>query len=160
MRNVKKESDLYPGMVAWLRKHLEDKYPSDTIIVSDTSTRKLEDVLRENGIDEPKSVGVNIQIDVLGIVKQQEKHHLIFIEAKKTALSLQDLGQLWAYCRLIEPSEAYLLSSKGFGSLSKVLNILGRKDMLDYGVTSKMMRMKVGIWKVEQNRPDFLSMIS
>jgi len=51
--------------------------------------------------------GVDIQIDVLAIVKKDKDIKLFFIEAKKTKLTLRDLGQLWAYCKLVDPDEAF-----------------------------------------------------
>ena len=55
-----------------------------------------------------------MQIDVLGIAKKKNNVKLIFIEAKKTKLTLRDLGQLWAYCKLVDPEEAFLLTSAYF----------------------------------------------
>ena len=43
---------------------------------------------------------------------------MFFIEAKKTNLTLRDLGQLWSYCKLIDPEEAFLMTSVAFGGIS------------------------------------------
>lgn len=59
----------------------------------------------------------------MGIVKWNDKAEIYFIEAKKTALNLHDLDQLFIYCKLCDPDDAYLLSSYGLGSLNKILKI-------------------------------------
>ena len=46
---------------------------------------------------------------------------------------LRDLGQLWAYCKLIDSEEAFLFSSTGLGSLNKLINSFRREDLLDFG---------------------------
>ena len=83
----------------------------------------------------------------------------MFIEAKKTPLNLHDLGQLWAYCRLCGPMEAFLLSSAGLGSLNKVLNNLSRQDLLDFGDGRRVRKMRVGTWDVIRNAVDPLTLI-
>ena len=84
---------------------------------------------------------------------------IIFIEAKKTKLTLRDLGQLWAYCKLVNPDEAFLLSSDGLGSLNKLLNSFRREDLLDFGDKKKIKKMCVGRWDVKTNNIDFPSLI-
>lgn len=105
------------------------------------------------------TAGVDIQIDVLGIVKKAGKFKLFFIEAKKTSLTLRDLGQLWAYCKLIDPEEAFLLTSADLGSLNKILNIYKREDLLDFGDGKRIKKMKIAVWNMQTNRPDPATMI-
>ena len=135
INDVKREYELYEPMRVWLNNYLSDKYKGADVITVDAHSRTLDLYLEEYGvIDEyPQTIGLDIQIDVLGIVKKSKKSSLIFIEAKKTQLNLHDLGQLWAYCKLCDPLEAFLLSSKSLGSLNKILNNLNRQDLLDFG---------------------------
>ena len=84
-----------------------------------------------------------------------DKAKLFFIEAKKTNLTLRDLGQLWAYCKLIDPEEAWLFSSCGIGSLQKLLLGFNREDLLDFGKGKKIKKMKVGVWDIRKQLPDF-----
>ena len=78
-----------------------------------------------------------------------ENHkYFFFIEAKKTQLNLHDLGQLWAYCKLCDPMEAFLLSSAGLGSLNKIMNNLHRTDLLEFGDGKKIKKMQIGKWDV------------
>ena len=84
---------------------------------------------------------------------------IAFIEAKKTQLNLHDLGQLWAYCKLCDPAEAFLLSSAGIGSLNKILNNLSRTDLLDFGDGRKIKKMQVAKWDITSNSIDFRTLV-
>ncbi|WP_304431348.1 hypothetical protein [Acutalibacter muris] len=155
-----REFDLYPPMQKWLELYLRDKYKSsDEIIVVDAHSERLDRVLRKYDIIQEEAIGVDIQIDVLGIVKKAGKVKLFFIEAKKTSLTLRDLGQLWAYCKLIDPEEAFLMTSADLGALNKLLKVYKRDDLLDFGEGKRIKKMKVAIWNMQTNSPDSASMI-
>jgi len=159
--NVKRECELYEPMRVWLQQYLEDKYPGATIITVDSHARTLDVYLEEYEVISfyPQTIGLDIQVDVLGIVVKNKKPHIIFIEAKKTQLNLHDLGQLWAYCKLCDPSEAFLLSSCGLGSLNKILNNLSRTDLLDFGDGKRIKKMQVGKWDIGKNAVDYNSLV-
>lgn len=159
--NVAKESELYEPMRLWLQQYLENKYKGSKVITIDSHARTLDLFLEQNGIDSyyPQAIGLDIQIDVLGIVIGKGKPQLAFIEAKKTQLNLHDLGQLWAYCKLCEPVEAFLLSSVGLGSLNKVLNNLNRQDLLDFGSGKTIKKMQVGKWDLSTNAIDYKTIV-
>lgn len=161
MSNVALEIELYEPMRIWLQQYLEDKYKNSEIITVDAHAKTLDSFLQEYGVLEyyPLTVGLDIQIDVLGIIKQKNKVSLVFIEAKKTQLNLHDLGQLWAYCKLCDPLEAFLLSSHGLGSLNKLFNNLLREDLLDFGDGKLIKKMKVGKWDIMTNSIDYNSLI-
>ena len=116
-------------------------------------------VTRRDGIINEMANGVDIQIDVLAIAKKKENVKLFFIEAKKTQLTLRDLGQLWSYCKLVVPEESFLMSSLGLGSLNKLLNAFRREDLLDLGDGKKIKKMKIAKWDIRTNAPDMVSMI-
>ena len=159
--NVKKEFELYEPMRAWLQQYLEDKYPKANIITVDSHARTLDIFLEEYGVIDsyPQTIGLDIQIDVLGIVIQRGRPEIYFIEAKKTQLNLHDLGQLWAYCKLCDPKEAFLLSSYGLGSLNKILNNLLRTDLLDFGDGKRIKKMQVGKWEISRNSIDYSTLV-
>ena len=159
--NVTKEFELYEPMRAWLQQYLEDKYKRAKVITIDSHARTLDTYLEQYGIVDhyPQSVGLDIQIDVLGIIIHRGKPNIVFIEAKKTQLNLHDLGQLWAYCKLCEPIEAFLLSSAGLGSLNKVLNNLNRQDLLDFGSGKIIKKMQVGKWSVDARSIDYKTLV-
>lgn len=163
MSNVKYEVELYQPMCVWLQQKLTDMYRGQKcqIIVEDSHAITLDKVLTQhNLIDQyPQAVGLDIQIDVTGIVIFPHKSELFFIEAKKNALTLHDLGQLWAYCKLIDPLGAYLLSSHSLGCLDKILKNLGREDMLDFGKQKIIKKMCVGKWDVIRKTIDSNSVV-
>ena len=159
--NVTKEFELYEPMRAWLQQYLENKYKGAKVTAIDSHARTLDTYLEQFGIIDhyPQSVGLDIQIDVLGIMINKGKPNIAFIEAKKTQLNLHDLGQLWAYCKLCEPIEAFLLSSTGLGSLNKVLNNLNRQDLLDFGSGKTIKKMQVGKWDVNAKSIDYKTLM-
>lgn len=161
VNNVRLENELYEPMRAWLHQYLEDKYKGATIITVDSHARTLDLFLEEyNVIDHyPQIIGLDIQIDVLGIVVKNGKTQIFFIEAKKTQLNLHDLGQLWAYCKLCDPAEAFLLSSNGLGSLNKILNNLSRTDLLEFGDGKRIKKMQVGKWDICKGSIDYQTLI-
>ena len=163
MANVRYEYELYPPMAEWLRVQLMDKYKRQrcSIEVVDSHSVTLDSVLQAQGVlsDYPQTVGLDIQIDVLGIVKLERRSEIYFIEAKKTPLNLHDLGQLWAYCRLCNPAGAYLLSSAGLGSLDKILRNYQREDMLDFGPQRIIKKMVVAKWDILRNELDYNSVV-
>ncbi len=163
VNNVKKEIELYDKMCSWLQVYLEDKYKRKNckVVVVDCHSVNLDAVLEQYDIIKyyPQAVGLKIEIDVLGMVIWKDRAEIYFIEAKKTQLTLQNLGQLLIYCKLCNPEEAYLLSSAGLGSLNKVLNVLQRTDLLDFGSGKRIKKMKVAKWDVSRNTIDNHSMI-
>lgn len=154
-----KESDLYEPMRLWLDQYLNDKYKGYDIIVEETSLDRLDRALASHGVIREIANCVDIQIDILGIAKKKSDVKLFFIEAKRTKLTLRDLGQLWAYCKLVDPDEAFLLTSEDLGSLNKLLNAFHREDLLDFGDKKKIKKMRVGKWDVKKNCIDFPSLI-
>lgn len=159
INNVRLEEELYEPMRLWLEQYVKDKYKKYDVISIDAHAERLDRVLARYGIVNEMANGVEIQIDVLAIAKKSKDIKLFFIEAKKTKLTLRDLGQLWAYCKLVDPDEAFLMSSMGLGSLNKLLNSFKREDLLDFGDGKKIKKMIVTKWDIRKNAPDVMSMI-
>ena len=154
VNNVKKEEELYPEMRNWLSSYLSNKYEKnecETIVV-DCHSIYLDSVLEQYDVIQyfPQTVGLKIQIDVLGIVKWENQAKIFCIEAKKTALTLQNLGQLQIYCKLCNPEEAFLLSSKNLGALEKVIIHLNREDILDFGSGKTIKKINVAKWDISR----------
>lgn len=153
------EDELYEPMRQWLEQYVKDKFKRHTVIAVDAHAERLDRVLAKYGIVKEMAIGVDIQIDVLAIAQKGNDAKLFFIEAKKTKLTLRDLGQLWAYCKLINPDEAFLLSSAGLGSLNKLVNVFRREDLLDFGDGKKIKKMRVGRWDIKSNSIDYNSLV-
>lgn len=154
-----REVDLYEPMCQWLHTYLQDKFKDHKIITVITNNERLDRVLRRYDIVKEMANGIDIQIDILGIAYKRKTAKLFFIEAKKNSLSLRDLGQLWGYCKLVDPEEAFLMTSSDLGSLNKILNIFKREDLLDFGDGTKIKKMKVAVWNTKTNSPDFSTMV-
>lgn len=159
MSNVKFEEELYEPMRVWLEQYVKDKYKKYEVTAIDAHAERLDRVLAKYDIVNEMANGVDIQIDVLAIARNKADVKLFFIEAKKTKLTLRDLGQLWSYCKLVDPDEAFLLSSDSLGSLNKLLNSFRREDLLDFGNGKKIKKMRVGKWDVLRNAIDFNSLV-
>lgn len=159
--NVTKEEELYKPMCVWLNKLLCDKYKNAKIIVEDTHKVQLYRVLEKYNVLKfyPQANGLDIEIDVLGIIILKNEVKLYFIEAKKTALNLQNLGQLWVYCKLIDPEAAFLLSSFGNGSLNRVVDAMKREDLLDYSSNKKIKKIQIAKWDINRNTIDQRTLI-
>lgn len=151
VNKIKREEELYEPMKKWLHSYLSDKYPKHEIITVDAHNQRLDRVLMENNITCGVATGIDIQIDILGIARTSNSIKLIFIEAKKTRLTLRDLGQLWSYCKLIDPDEAFLFTSENLGSLNKILNVYKREDILDFGDGKFIKKMKIAVWDIKSN---------
>lgn len=153
------ENELYEPMRCWLEQYLKDKYKGYEIITLDTSQERLDRALAKYNIVNEMANGVDIQIDVLGIARKNSTVKLFFVEAKKTKLTLRDLGQLWTYCKLVDPEEAFLFSSAGLGSLNKLINSFRREGLLDFGDGKKIKKMNVAIWDASKNTVDLNSLV-
>lgn len=153
------EEELYEPMRVWLEQYVRDKYKRYDVVSVDSHAERLDRVLAKYDIVNEMANGVDIQIDVLAIAKRNNDVKLFFIEAKKTRLTLRDLGQLWAYCKLVDPDEAFLFSSAGLGSLNKLLNAFRREDLLDFGDGKRIKKMRVGKWDVTKNNVDYNSVV-
>ena len=154
-----REEELYEPMRVWLEQYVKDKYKHYEVVAVDAHAERLDRVLAKYDIVKEMANGVDIQIDVLAIAKKNTDVKLFFIEAKKTKLTLRDLGQLWAYCKLVDPDEAFLLTSADLGSLNKLLNVFRREDLLDFGNGRRIKKMRVGRWDITKNTIDFNSLI-
>ena len=154
-----KEKELYEPMRIWLQQYIEDKYRGYEVITIDSHSERLDRVLSKNGIINQMANGIDIQIDVLGIARKRDNIKLFFIEAKKTRLTLRDIGQLWVYCKLIDPEEAFLFTSENLGSLNKVINSFKREDLLDFGVDKKIKKMRIGVWNIITRYPDLHTLV-
>ena len=153
------EEELYEPMRIWLEQYVKDKYKTYDVIAVDAHAERLDRVLARYNVIKEMANGIDIQIDVLAIAKMRKQVKLFFIEAKKTRLTFRDLGQLWAYCKLVDPDEAFLLSSTGLGSLNKLLNAFRREDLLDFGDGKKIKKMRVGKWDVIKSIVDYNSLV-
>jgi hypothetical protein len=155
----KEEEKLYPEIKEWLQQYLNDRYKGYIIETTfETSRRNLDAVLKSKGIECKEAVGLNIKVDVVGILRRGDDYKLTLVEVKDTELTLKDLGQLWGYTQLINPIESFLISPKGLGSLSYLFNVLKREDLLKYGLNEERF-MKISKWDRDRKSIDYATII-
>lgn len=155
----KEEEKLYPEIVEWLKKYLSERYKEfDIEVTSDTSKQFLDKILKNKNIIIKEAIGLKIKVDIVGILKRNDEVKLIFVEVKDDELTLKDLGQLWGYTQLLNPTESFLISPKGFGKLSHLFNVLKREDILKYGIKENKF-MRIANWDRIRKTIDWGSII-
>ena len=135
---------------------IRDSYTIETTY--ETSRRNLDVVLKSKGIECKEAIGLNIKVDIVGILRRGNDFKLVFVEVKDKELTLKDLGQLWGYTQLLNPIESFLISSKGLGRLSHLFNVLRREDLLKYGIKSNKF-MQIAKWDKRRKSIDYASLI-
>ncbi|OLS16537.1 MAG: hypothetical protein HeimC3_53790 [Candidatus Heimdallarchaeota archaeon LC_3] len=133
----KKEKDMYPDVVFWLKKHLEEKFKSKKILVSDTSSKNLSSWLYENKLDIffEYSETFEIQVDITGAIIDENKNsgNFSFIECKLNKISLKDISQLIGYSKVARPVNSIILSPEGYTDAVNNLFVKYRRyDILEY----------------------------
>lgn len=81
------EEELYEPMKGWLGQYLEDKYVGYEIIALDTHSERLDRVLARYGIVNEMAIGVDIQIDVLGIARKNNKNKVVLYRSKENQIN-------------------------------------------------------------------------
>lgn len=147
----KQEIALYPSILEWLQMYLENKYPKASIKTYDVHSVDLSDFIQRNGYTKffPEYATYKIRVDLLGVVLENNKCSLVFIEVKDTSLSLINLSQLLGYCKILRPESAFLISPKGLSKpLSQLLLHFNRLDILEF---DKNKFVRVAKWNPARN---------
>ncbi len=156
------EKDLYPDIEKWLNRYLVDNYQEyDVITTSESSSKTLDVVLKKYGLNIDELEGLLIKIDIIGILQKSKSHDgikLVFVEVKDELLTLKDLGQLWGYTKLANPTESFLISSEGLGTLQIIFDVHNRKDLLVYGENNEKL-MKIAKWDNSRKIIDYSTII-
>ena len=124
------EKDTYEPLRAWLEHYANKKYGDSFTLI--TADQTISQYLNQNSDEKLNSLTVDLKIrpDVISFIT--EKNRFIFIESKITAIGLQEVGQLLAYCLVANPIEAMLISTKPI-SRSLITALSHNKDILNYG---------------------------
>jgi hypothetical protein len=139
------EKDMYPDVCRWLQAFLNSRHKKDEILVFDSSNKSLSRLIEEKGLMNklnPEWVTWDIQIDIVGFIRNQNLTKIAFVECKNTQIKLSHLSQLLGYSRVTLPEYSFIISPKGVSdSLKTLLATFGRKDVLNYhfikGVVAK-----------------------
>ena len=98
-----------------------------------------------------------IKVDLLGMILENGKCNLVFVEVKVMALSLINLSQLHGYCKILRPEFAFLISPKGLAKpLSQLLVHFNRLDILEF---DKNKFIHVAKWNSSRNAIEIDSVI-
>ncbi len=144
----KNEIEIYPDIIKWLKKHLDDKYKfAETIQVRDTHDKDLTDFIIELNYQKffPEFTTYKIRQDITGFIEYEDRVELVFVEVKIGELMLKDLSQLIGYSCVPKPFPivSILISPGGMGStLSKLLTSYNRKDILEFRTDHKIQVLK------------------
>lgn len=131
----KREKALYKPILNWLEEYLRNKNPVAKVSVHDVHSVNLSDFLERTKLKKifPEYSAYKIKVDLVGVIQNQNKYSLIFVEVKDTEINLMHVSQLFGYCRIVKPSAAFLISPKGLSKpLKQLLIYFRRSDILEY----------------------------
>jgi len=152
------EKDMYPDVIRWLQKFLIDHFSKSDVYCFDTSRVYLNDFLSRKGFSEFRdSATYEIKVDITGIIRQDKKSNLIFIECKLSYINLKDISQLLGYSKVAQPLYSLIISPKNVSDpVNTLFRTYKRYDVLKY--TDKQ-EICIAKWNVEQKDIDYNSII-
>jgi len=131
------EIDMYPDIIEWLQKNLEQKFGKRArkITVIDTHDSDLSNFIMQLNYQRffPEFSTYKIRQDITAFIEYEDRVDLVFVECKNTSLSLIHLSQLIGYSCIAQPIYSILLSPQGMGqTLNKLLKNHNRLDILEF----------------------------
>jgi hypothetical protein len=131
----------------WLEKYVNKKYGDNFTLI--TADQTISQYLNQSSDEALNSLAEDYKIrpDIISYVTK--KNRFIFIESKVVSISLQEVGQLLAYCLVANPIEAMLISTKPI-SAALLRALSNNKDVLKYGES----RIQIG--KLANNEVEFI----
>ncbi len=124
-------------MKYWLENYLQDKYRESyhvSIVIPSSNISKLPDKEIKDTVENYSSF--EFYPDILGILKHKtitNKVELVFLNRSITSISLKEIGEIQCYCRIADPLEAFIVSSKG---LPQEINML----LLDEVISTSLLK--------------------
>jgi hypothetical protein len=150
---------LQNDVAVWLKTRLGALFPKCNCEVRGTSKVKLSGLLYEMGLQDsfPASEALDFRVDLTGILHQNEKVALVFVNCQTGPISIKDIGPMLEYSVAARPLLAAIISPAGMSSsLHLLLSAYNRVDLLDYGDGN---RIKIGTWDVGRKQVDPASVI-
>ena len=141
------EKSTYEPLRNWLEKYVNKKYGDNFTLI--TADQTISQYLNQSSDEALNSLAEDYKIrpDIISYVTK--KNRFIFIESKVVSISLQEVGQLLAYCLVANPIEAMLISTKPI-SAALLRALSNNKDVLKYGES----RIQIG--KLANNEVEFI----
>lgn len=157
----KNEIEMYSDIIRWLENNLRGRFGkiAKNILVLDTHDSDLSNFIIQLGYQKffPEFSTYKIRQDITGFIEYDNRIDLVFVECKNTFLSLSHLSQLVGYSCIALPIYSILISPQGMGStLSKLLKVFGRKDILEFRPKHKIQVLK---WDFQKQDIDFMNSI-
>lgn len=136
------EQELYAPLTSWFKAHLSKTYGQDALAYDVSSGNLNQFISRDKDLLDVFDYCNNYRIkpDIVGFLHKSKE--MAFIEAKVTALSLKEVGQLMGYCLVAKPVEAWLVSSKS-PSASLIRILQAHPILLEYAPGK---RIKIATW--------------
>ncbi len=154
------EIEMYPDIISWLNKRLQDDYgkKAKKITVLDTHDSDLSNFIMKLNYQKffPEFTTFKIRQDITGFIEYEDKVELVFVECKNAKLTLINLSQLIGYSCIALPLFSILIAPQGMGTtLNKLLTTFNRKDVLEYRP-----KRKIEVLKWDKNKLDIDYMYS
>ena len=148
------EIEMYPDVIGWLEKALNQKFRDKAIKITvlDTHDSDLSNFIMKLNYQKffPEFSTYKIRQDITGFVEYEDRVDLVFVECKNSSLSLIHLSQLIGYSCIALPIYSILLSPFGMGqTLNKLLKNYNRLDILEFRP-----KRTVQIIKWDKNKQD------
>lgn len=142
MARTNPEQQLYAPLTSWFKTHLSEQYEHDAAAYDVSSGNLNQFISRDKDLVAVFDYCDNYRIkpDVVGFLHGTKE--LAFIEAKVTALSLKEVGQLMGYCLVAKPIEAWLVSTRT-PSASLIRILQAHPVLLQYAPNK---RIKIATW--------------
>jgi hypothetical protein len=159
------EKEMYPDIMVWLNSFLQQRFPSQQIIVKDGSRKPIKRILQDenlNPTNKPEWLTFDILVDICGFIIHNNRIEFAFIECKNKPISLLDVSQLLGYSKVALPIFSCILSPFGMSAdVIKLLVSYNRQDILEYDYPKGAQTKSVFIatWIQEHQQIDFSTII-
>lgn len=155
------EKDMYPDIIKWLEKDLNQKFKnnSNRVTVLDTHDSDLSNFLMDLGYQKviPEFATYQIRQDITGFIEYPDRVDMVFVECKNEPLNIMHLSQLIGYSCVALPIYSLLLSPAGMGAtLGKLLQAFNRKDILYYRSGKRIQVIK---WDYKKQDIDYINSV-
>lgn len=160
------EAEMYPDVIAWLRRLLRERFSGAEVDVRDTHASPLNEYIKRNGLERYFENNIwqtyEIRVDITAFIAHRGKPEIAFVECKLIPISLLHISQLLGYSRVAHPSLSYLISTKGIGNaVIALISRYDRTDILEYEWQKGRMpsTLVLGTWDIATKRLDPTSVL-
>ena len=118
-------------MKVWIESYLQNKYGKSyhvSVVIPTSNISRLPRTEIKDCVTNYSSF--EFSPDIIGILKHKtltNKVELVFLNRSMASISLKEIGEMQCYCRIADPLEAFIVSSKG---LPQEINMLLLDDVI------------------------------